>query len=734
MNRWREAGIFVLCSVLICLVVFHGAFTGSRILAPLDIAPTIFSKYRYVNPTAGNVPANHYIIDQITFDLPLQHTIYRAYRNGEIPWWDPYTYAGRPFLADAHINGTDPIRILCYLTLPFVIAYNWNLILKSILTGLGMFVLLRHLRFPVSIALPLAFTYEFAGCFAFFFSHPWIQASFAYYPFLWVAWSRLIKQSSLRDLGTSSALCGLIFYSGNLQSHSYLLLFALCFLFGNILRNGKQWFAILLPVCLSILGGVALAAPVLWPQVEFYLNSLRIASFSPESRLSYLCGLASFSAIFPWTLGTFRTLDLGKFLGNDALGFLIYIGSAAIFLALLAIWKGGEILPEQNDARRTAIGLLVLYFVVCSTPLLPILYTRIAPIAVMGLTVLAAFGLNTVRERPFPKIGLAIAGMAVVVVIAVNIAAFVIYPRVIGSVRSFIAARDRTNTSFAETPALRAFQVENLPREISLKNPETIVAFASLIVLAIYLRRVRPKGLEQAALLTLNFLPVIFFFSRYVPDYPVLYWERLLVGGREQIRVARAVDSDHLRLLEKAYDLNDMLFPNDMGHLQRVHTVHGYSALQPLSLYNWPREMKSPQEPIADYTYSSEERGRSTGDLTRVMNDKNSRVHCDHRTVTIIAETMNTLSVSIAPGPADRLERTDTFYPGWRAELNGQSIQLDHGASPFSTISLPGSETASIVTYIYRPSHFVLTILFSIGAGIAIISMGAFDHAISWRR
>src|SRR4029077_15597114 len=129
MNRAREIGFFLLCSVLICLAVFRGAFWGSRILAPVDIAPTIFSKYRYVDPKAGNVPANHYIIDQLTYDLPLQHTIYEAYRQGEIPWWDPYTYAGRPLLADAHVNGTDPIRILCYLTLPFVSAYNWNLIL-----------------------------------------------------------------------------------------------------------------------------------------------------------------------------------------------------------------------------------------------------------------------------------------------------------------------------------------------------------------------------------------------------------------------------------------------------------------------------------------------------------------------------------------------------------------------------------------------------------------------------
>jgi len=66
---------------------------------------------------------------------------------------------------------------------------------------------------------------------------------------------------------------------------------------------------------------------------------------------------------------------------------------------------------------------------------------------------------------------------------------------------------------------------------------------------------------------------------------------------------------------------------------------------------------------------------------------------------------MNSLTVSVGAGVADRLLRTDTFYPGWRAELNAEPILLEHGASPFSTIDLPASETASIVTYTYRPTH-----------------------------
>src|SRR5262249_61026123 len=137
----------------------------------------------------------------------------------------------------------------------------------------------------------------------------------------------------------------------------YLAFCGLCFLIGNGLGNRKLVVPLSLAISLSILTGAALAAPVLWPQIEFYLNSLRTNSFSPTSRLSYLAGIASFSAIFPWVLGTFRTLDLAKFLGNYALGFVIYIGSAGFLLALFGALKNGKKPVWQNGAPRNAIGL-----------------------------------------------------------------------------------------------------------------------------------------------------------------------------------------------------------------------------------------------------------------------------------------------------------------------------------------------------------------------------------------
>lgn len=720
MTRSREVGLFFLCSTSICFAVFRGAIWGSAILAPVDIAPTIFSKYRYVDPSAGDVPANHYIIDQLTYDLPLQHTIYQAYRRGDIPWWDPYTYAGRPLLADAHVNGTDLVRILFYLTLPFVSAYNWNLILKSILTGLGMLMLLRHLGFEFSISLALALTYQFAGCFALFFGHPWIQASFLYYPLLWVVWSQAAKGFSWSRAAISATLCGLIFYSGNPQSHVYLPLFAFCLLaaYGSIERGSFR--PLLGSIVFSGAIGAAVAAPVLTPQIEFYLHSVNTS----HSSWSPLGGAFSLSAIFPWALGTFRTLDVGKTIGVNGAGFVLFVGSAALVLAAMGCWKSDPQSQEQRAAKRAAIALVVVYFVVCSTPLLRILYVRLAPMAVMGLIVLTAFALTalSVSDVPFPKLGLTISLLAVGLFFALNLAAFVVYPRYIKRVEAVVAARDKMNPTFDQTPALRRFQVYNLPNEISAKNPETIAAFLSLILLGIYLGRGRRTPLMQWALLVMNFLPIILFFSRYVPNHPLGYWQRLLAGGPEQRRVAAALNPNHLRLLEETRNFNEMVFPNNLGHLQQVHTVHGYSALQPASLYHWPSGVNPPQEPVADFMYSSKERGSSTGELTQLTDNDDSRVRCDRRNVSITAETLNSLTLSIAPGPAGDLLRTDTFYPGWSAQLNGNSIPLGHAKLPFSMVELPPNEIVATVIYCYRPTYMTATTSLAFATSLLLVT------------
>src|SRR5262245_58128372 len=132
-RRFHWVG-FLVIHALVCFLLFRPVIMGESIFSPLDIAPNLFSKYRYLDPNASGVPANHYIVDMILGDLSRNVLVYEAWQRGEWPWWDPYTDGGKPLAAEANaVNVSDPFKVLLFHALPFEAAYNWVRIIPFVL-------------------------------------------------------------------------------------------------------------------------------------------------------------------------------------------------------------------------------------------------------------------------------------------------------------------------------------------------------------------------------------------------------------------------------------------------------------------------------------------------------------------------------------------------------------------------------------------------------------------------
>ncbi len=715
---------FCIANVLLATFVFRGAIWGASLLAPIDVAPACFEHYRFVDPTNSGVLKANAQFDQVVYDLPLQHGIYQSYRQGVIPWWDPYGFAGRPLLADAHINGTDPIRLIAYALLPFELAYNWTLIAHFFAAGLAMWMLLSHWQFSRWTCLGLALAYEFAGSATFFFGFPWVLGSFLYYPILWMAWDGALQT---RRPGwwvvASMALAG-IFYSGNLQSHAYVVLMASAFAVGAAGWSWSEWRRTLVILAFTGVTGALLAAPVLLNQLEFFLNGVRGVKPAISPRVAF-AGLASLTSIYPWMLGDFRTLDLRSaffqplgFGQNYGLGFHTYIGSAGLVLASLGAWNR-RLHPERARVRRTALALIVLFLVVISSPLIAVFYTRCSGLFVLGAIVLAAAGLEwlTQSREKLRKAGWTIAIGAILIAIATNTGALLIYPRVVAKVRQMLDRRESANAPgaiFKMPPTYRAFQIDNLPSEISFQNPETAIAFLSLLgVAGFFLRpswRLHPATVP--ALLALNLIPAVLFCARFVPREPVASWHRLRNGGPDQQTAMRALGESRLRLLETATAHNDFLFPDALQHLYRVQTVHGYSALVPSSIQTLSLA-KDPQwrSKVADYVYT-------TNNLEAIEAIHPVRFQwetANERTLKVDQKSLNQVVVEMGSGAAASLLWTDTRFPGWSADIDHQPVPLHRAEPCFSRIDVPAN--ARTLTLTYRPRYLYW--------GLALASLGA---------
>lgn len=716
---------FALASLAVCLFVFRSSLWGGTLLAPLDIAPACFSHYRFVDPGNTGVVESNAQFDQVVYDLPLQYGIYHAYRRGEIPWWDPFGFTGRPLLADGHINGTDPIRLIAYAFLPFVLAYNWTLIGHSLLSGLSMFCLLWTWRFRAWICGLLALTFQFAGSQTFFFGFPWLHGSLLYYPVLWLAWDAAFHSGRRVWWGVASLAIAAIFYSGNLQSHSYLVLFSGAFAVGYAGVSWTLWRRLLPMLVVCGLLGACLAAPVLLNQLEFFLAGTRAVKPAVSGRV-YLVGLATLTSIFPWMLGDFRTLDVRSALfqsigfgQNYGLGFHTYIGSAGLILAGLGVWLRGRNELEERR-RRTAAVLTIGFLVIISTPLIAVFYTRMAGLYVLAAVLLAAVGLENLASSHavWKRLGWTVAAAAIAIAIAINVGALILFPRVAAKVRQITQQRDSQippGAVFKMPSGYREFQISNLPNEVSFKNPETLFAFTSLILLgaALVWPDVRARRWVLPLLVAVNVIPLTLFAARFVPRQPIVMWQRLLAGGPLQQEAVQLLGPTHLRLLETAKLRNDYLFPDAMEHLYGIQTVHGYSALVPQSIHSLDLA-KEPQfrNQIADYRFTD-------GNLERSTSPGSARFRWltpSERTVQIDKASLNQMLLRISPGPEGTLVWTDTHYPGWTASIDGKPVPVLPEPPCFNRIQVPSN--GSVLLLRYRPTYL------SVGLALSVIGIG----------
>lgn len=673
--------LFLLLSLGISALLYRSALWGVAVLAPLDLGPTLFQHFDHVDPHAGKIPDNHHIIDQFTYDLPLQAAIYRAYHEGEIPWWDPWTYGGRPLLADAHVNGTDPIRLLCYAALPFELAYNWNLILRGMLTGLGMFLLLRFLDVGAVPAILLGLTYQFAGWFVLFFGHPWIQGSFVYYPFLWMVWMAGTRARFGAHDAVSALLCALVYYAGNLQSHTYLPIFALAFLAGLFWKDRTRFSRAVVVVAFGGIFGALLATPVLANQIEFFLVGERGTAPDGNPFLRLLAIPFSFLAVHPWAVGTFRSLEVGKLFGLGGTSFLLFCGGAAFVAALAGLPRLLKKQGNEGAVAATAVLCLLAFLVIIASPLAKLIYPRIVGMAGMAVMVLAGLALRESTMRPLLTALWArrlAMGHAAWVVLA-SILVLIAFPRVKDRIFAKVVAAGERNAGGLGNREQRFAQVERLPAESTLLNPDAVAGLLGTVLALLALGRVGSNVSSDKLLflaLLFGLLATVSFHHRFRPLHDRTLWENLAAGGAPQKR-GMDVAAGFLRIDESMLPLDEQVFPHAWAAFHRVHVVQGYSALQPRCLQWYPEDQTAiPSDWKADFT------GDGRGRFLRTEGDSPARfrnpITGDAEPLEVLFETNNRMEIRPSSGKeSNGFILTDTRYPGWRSESDGSGPEAE---------------------------------------------------------
>ncbi|HVO43123.1 MAG TPA: oligosaccharide flippase family protein, partial [Aggregatilineales bacterium] len=182
---------------LIPLAFFWQVTIGNRTLLPAD------NIYQY-EPWASYrqdlgvpaVPHNSLLSDLVLENLPWKQFIRQSIANHEIPLWNPYLFAGTPFLAEGQHSALYPFSVIYYV-LPLDKAYGWFTVSQLGLAGLLMYLFMRGLGIGRFGAVLSAIAYQMSSFFIASVVFQMIIAAAAWLPFLLLMVEFTIRQRPL---------------------------------------------------------------------------------------------------------------------------------------------------------------------------------------------------------------------------------------------------------------------------------------------------------------------------------------------------------------------------------------------------------------------------------------------------------------------------------------------------------------------------------------------------------
>jgi hypothetical protein len=228
-----------------------------------------------------------------------------------------------------------------------------------------------------------ATAYLFNTQFIVWIYHQWALASFCWIPWLFWAFYRVRKGSHV-FLAPGALFLALCLYGGTLQHAAFVALAMLCLWLGWLAEGedlGVSFFPATLPIVVTVVLALALAAPMLEATIHAYLENLRAGQV--RGGLGYADGWSQpflnlltipFYAL-PAVLGSPASLDLWKIFRSDMMNVASF-GTLPVILAFLGLFS-----------RRVPVPARLLMWVGLAIPLTPLvgpLYHRVQLLWIFG--------------------------------------------------------------------------------------------------------------------------------------------------------------------------------------------------------------------------------------------------------------------------------------------------------------------------------------------------------------
>ncbi len=392
--------------------MISGSLTGEKVMLPLDsfvsYYPAFYPEASQEERQAVGPPRWPNGVDAILFNEPFRRYAVGELHAGRLPTWNPYNYAGAPFIGNGQSAVFSPYRLIEYLSMdPVVLA--WSQLAKALVAGLGMYFFLRRgLGLSWQAATAGAWLYPLTG-----YMTLWNGMSLAAGA-TWLGWVLGATELAMRRPGVKwpvalGVFVCFTFLAGHPQIAGHTLMMSVGY---AVARAGMQWWrggkVVVVAQRLSRCGagwllGLCLAAPQLLTQALYTVDTARFALRAGGTVERQGQGpWALMQVVQPWIAGDISSSSIYLLTSNrQESGAGGYAGLLALFVLAPLAWRMKRWRGQAFIWACVAVlgvsavaGLPVLEKLVTAGPLGMLSGNRMACLTAFALVVLAGLGVN----------------------------------------------------------------------------------------------------------------------------------------------------------------------------------------------------------------------------------------------------------------------------------------------------------------------------------------------------
>lgn len=378
---------------IIVIVVAWAIFSSPFLLHGLMPFPTKYLvtnfapwSTTYAMPVkSGSMP------DVITQIYPWKHITITDWKNGHVPLWNPYSFAGTVHAANYQTAVFSPINLL-YIFLTASTAWSISVLLQPLLAGFFMYIFLRSEKTSIEAAIVGSISFMFCGFLVTWMAYETLGFAALVLPLCLFCVNAIIKDKKWWAYPLLSLSIWFSLVSGHFQTSLYVLIATTLYAIysGYVIKRYTRAFYILV----FLIFGVLVSSDQLFITYEAFTQTVRSSSFIKGE-------------IIPWAY--LITLFAPDFYGNpvtrnDWFGHYAewggFIGVIPLFLSIFVI--------KSKEKNKFFFAILAGASLLLATPTvftdfmyaahIPVLSTsaasRVIILMSFSLSVLAAFGID----------------------------------------------------------------------------------------------------------------------------------------------------------------------------------------------------------------------------------------------------------------------------------------------------------------------------------------------------